>query len=106
MQVFIKEALHVLDYQNNIVDTIFLSDDTMTQGYAYNITVEDSNTGYSNLTFTMPTKVLRDSRKIGDTKDSAQLIDNPKLKLLTQPPSLKVTSRIKIINAFGKIKIS
>lgn len=95
MQVFIKEALHVLDYQNNIVDTIFLSDDTMTQGYAYNITVEDSNTGYSNLTFTMPTKVLRDSRKIGDTKDSAQLIDNPKLKLLT--PLVKLRYRRQVL---------
>ena len=83
MNVFIKEALHVLDYQNNIVDTIFLSDDSMTPGYAYNITVEESNTGYSNLTFTMPTKILRDERVIGDIKDDARLIDNPKLKYLT-----------------------
>ncbi len=83
MNVFIKEALHVLDYQNNIVDTIFLSDDSMTPGYAYNITVEESNTGYSNLTFTMPTKILRDERIIGDIKDDARLIDNPKLKYLT-----------------------
>ena len=95
MQVFVKEALYVLDYQNNIVDTIFLSDDTMTQGYAYNITVEDSNTGYSNLTFTMPTKILRDDRIIGDTKDNAQLIDNPKLKLLT--PLVKLRYRRQVL---------
>lgn len=95
MQVFVKEALYVLDYQNNIVDTIFLSDDTMTQGYAYNITVEDSNTGYSNLTFTMPTKILRDDRTIGDTKDNAQLIDNPKLKLLT--PLVKLRYRRQVL---------
>lgn len=91
MKVFVKEALYVLDYNNKIVDTLFLSDDSMTPGYAYNITVEESNTGYSNLTFTMPTKILGDNRVIGDIKDNAGLIDNPKLKKLT--PLVKLRYR-------------
>lgn len=91
MKVFVKEALYVLDYNNKIVDTLFLSDDSMTPGYAYNITVEESNTGYSNLTFTMPTKILGDNGVIGDTKDKAELIDNPKLKKLT--PLVKLRYR-------------
>lgn len=103
MQVFIKEALYVLDYNNNIVDTIFLSDDSLTAGYAYNITVEESNTGYSNLTFTMPTKILGDSEDINKITDKAQLIDNPKLKLLT--PLVKLRYRRQIFYT-GKERIT
>ena len=45
MDVYVKEMLHVLDYDNNIVDTLFNSDDHITTGYAYNIVVKDANTG-------------------------------------------------------------
>ena len=58
MQIYIKETLYVLDYQDNIVDMIFVSDDHRTPGYAYNINITDSNTGYSDLTFTMPTRIM------------------------------------------------
>ena len=34
MDIFIKETLYVLDYDNNIVDMIFTSDDHRTPGYA------------------------------------------------------------------------
>ena len=37
MEVYIKESLLVLDYKDNIVDAIFLSNDNMTPGYAYDI---------------------------------------------------------------------
>ena len=37
MEVYVKESLHVLDYRDNVVDSIFISDDHMTPGYAYDI---------------------------------------------------------------------
>ena len=54
MEAYIKESIYVLDYQDNVVDAIFISDDHRTPGYAYSVNIEDANTGYSNLTFTMP----------------------------------------------------
>ena len=74
MEVYIKESLLVLDYKDNIVDAIFLSNDNMTPGYAYDINITESNTGYSDLKFNMPNYIITDN---GDK------IDNPKLKLLT-----------------------
>lgn len=74
MEVYVKESLHVLDYKDNIVDTIFLSDDHRNAGYAYDITITEANTGYSDLKFNMP-NIIND--KDGNT------LKNPKLALLT-----------------------
>lgn len=74
MEVYVKESLHVLDYKNKIVDSIFLSDDKVTPGYAYDITITEANTGYSDLKFSMPNMVI---------DDEGNKIQNPKLKLLT-----------------------
>lgn len=74
MEVYVKETLHVLDYDNNIKDTIFISDDHRTAGYAYNINITEANTGYSDLTFDMPNTII--------DEDGNQL-KNPKLALLT-----------------------
>ena len=61
MEVFVKESLHVLDYDNNIVDTIFLSDDRRTPGYAYDINITEANTGYSNLEFSIPNWIINET---------------------------------------------
>lgn len=74
MEVYVKESLHVLDYKNKIVDSIFLSDDHTTPGYAYDITITEANTGYSDLKFNMPNMVI---------DDEGNQVHNPKLKLLT-----------------------
>ena len=74
MEVYVKESLHVLDYKDNIVDSIFLSDDHMTPGYAYDITITEANTGYSDLKFNMPNMII---------DDEGNQVHNPKLKLLT-----------------------
>lgn len=82
MNVYVKESLFVLDYNNNIVDTIFASDDKRTPGYAYNITITEENTGYSNLKFDMPNTIIT---------ENAEKIKNPKLALLT--PLVKLRYR-------------
>lgn len=74
MEVYVKESLHVLDYKDNIVDSIFLSDDHMTAGYAYDVTITEANTGYSDLKFNMPNMII---------DDEGNKVHNPKLKLLT-----------------------
>lgn len=74
MEVYVKESLHVLDYKNKIVDSIFLSDDHMTPGYAYDITITEANTGYSDLKFNMPNMII---------DEEGNQVHNPKLKLLT-----------------------
>lgn len=82
MEVYVKESLHVLDYKNNIVDTIFLSNDNITAGYAYNITITEANTGYSDLKFEMPNMII---------DNQGNKIHNPKLALLT--PLVKLRYR-------------
>ena len=74
MEVYVKESLHVLDYRDNVVDSIFISDDHMTPGYAYDITITEANTGYSDLKFNMPNMVI---------DGEGNKIHNPRLKLLT-----------------------
>lgn len=74
MEVYVKESLHVLDYKNKIVDSIFLSDDKITPGYAYDITITEANTGYSDLKFNMPNMII---------DNNGNKVHNPKLKLLT-----------------------
>lgn len=73
MEVYVKESVFVLDYKDNIVDTIFTSDDHITPGYAYNINIVEANTGYSDLKFDMPNTIIT---------DDASKIKNPKLALL------------------------
>lgn len=85
MEVYVKEVLHVLDYQDNIVDTIFNSDDHVTPGYAYDISIVEANTGYSDLKFSMPNTVLTDK---GDK------IKNPKLALLTPLVKLRYQRQV------------
>ena len=60
MNIYTKETLYVLDYNNNIVDAIFISDDRMTPGYAYDIKIKEANTGYSDLTFNMPNTIINE----------------------------------------------
>lgn len=95
MKVFVKESLYVLDYEDNIVDCIFNSDDHRTPGYAYNISIEDSNTGYSNLTFTMPTKIIPMPTAMENAKDAQEAVLNPKLALLT--PLVKIRYERQVI---------
>lgn len=85
MQVYVRETLHVLDYQDKIVDTIFNSEDHITPGYAYNISITESNTGYSDLRFDMPNTILT---------DTADKIKNPKLRLLTPLVKLRYHRQI------------
>ena len=82
MEVYIKESIYVLDYQDNVVDAIFISDDHRTPGYAYSVNIEDANTGYSNLSFTMPNYI---------NDETGNSVINPKLKLLT--PLVKLRYR-------------
>lgn len=94
MKVFVKESLYVLDYEDNIIDCIFNSDDHRTPGYAYNISITDNNTGYSDLTFTMPTKVIKMPSNLEDNKEAQENIDNPKLKLLTPLSKIRYERQI------------
>lgn len=85
MEVYVKESLHVLDYENKIKDTLFLSDDRMTPGYAYDIDIKEANTGYSDLTFKIPNTIITDN---GDQ------IKNPKLALLTPLVKLRYNREV------------
>lgn len=79
MQVYVKETLHVLDYQDNIVGTIFNSDDHRSPGYAFNISITEANTGYSDLKFEMPNIIINDK---GDKiKNPLQALLTPLVKL-------------------------
>ena len=84
MEVYVKESLHVLDYKNKIVDSIFLSDDKITPGYAYDITITEANTGYSDLKFNMPNMII---------DNNGNKVHNPKLKLLTPSGQTNVVLR-------------
>lgn len=84
MDVYVKETLYVIDYDNDIPNAelqnmIFTSDDHRTPGYAYNITIKEANTGYSDLTFSMPNTII---------DDNGNQIKNPKLALLV--PLVKI----------------
>lgn len=74
MEVYVKESLHVLNYKDEIQDSIFLSDDHMTPGYAYEISITEANTGYSDLSFSIPNSIVN---------NEGEVVKNPKLALLT-----------------------
>ena len=70
MNIFIKESLYLLDYNDNILDVLFLSTDRDTPGQAYEINIKENNTGYSDLTFKMPSFIVN---------EEGEKIINPKL---------------------------
>lgn len=79
MQVYVKETLYVLDYQDNIVGTIFNSNDHRSPGYAFNVSITEANTGYSDLKFEMPNIIINDK---GDKiKNPLQALLTPLVKL-------------------------
>lgn len=73
MNIFIKESLYLLDYNDNILDVLFLSTDKDTPGQAYEINIKENNTGYSDLTFKMPSFIVN---------EEGEKIINPKLTLI------------------------
>ena len=73
MNFLVKEVLYLLDYEDNIKETLFISTDKRTPGYAYEINIKDYNTGYSDLSFRMPCDI---------TNEDGETVKNPKLELL------------------------
>lgn len=73
MNIFIKESLYLLDYNDNILDVLFLSTDKDTPGQAYEINIKENNTGYSDLTFKMPSFIVN---------EEGEKVVNPKLTLI------------------------
>lgn len=94
MNFLVKEVLYLLDYEDNIKETLFISTDRRSAGYAYEINITDYNTGYSDLTFKMPCDI---------TNEYGETIKNPKLALLV--PLSKVRYNRTIMYT-GKDKIS
>ena len=75
MNIFIKESLYLLDYNDNVLDVLFLSTDKDTPGQAYEINIKENNTGYSDLTFKMPAVIV---------DENGNKIINPKLQVLNR----------------------
>lgn len=73
MNLLVKETLFLVDYDDNILDTLFISTDKRTPGYAYEIMIKDNNTGHSDLSFKMPGIIV---------DDNGETIKNPKLEKL------------------------
>jgi hypothetical protein len=73
MNFLVKEVLYLLNYDDQITETLFISTDKRTPGYAYEINIKDYNTGYSDLSFKMPGDIVNEN---GET------IKNPKLEKL------------------------
>lgn len=73
MNIFIKESLYLLDYNDNVLDVLFLSTDKDTPGQAYEINIKENNTGFSDLTFKMPSYIIN---------EEGEKVINPKLKVL------------------------
>ena len=94
MEVYVKETLHVLDYQDNIKHTIFNSDDHITAGYAYNINISEANTGYSDLKFEMPHDIIN---------DKGEKVHNPMLELMVPLVKLRYHRQVFYV---GSEKIS
>lgn len=73
MNIFIKESLYLLDYNDNVLDVLFLSTDKDTPGQAYEINIKENNTGFSDLTFKMPSYIIN---------EEGEKVINPKLTLI------------------------
>jgi hypothetical protein len=94
MNFLVKETLFLLDYEDNIKETLFVSTDKRTPGYAYEINIKDYNTGYSDLSFRMPCDIVNEE---GET------IKNPKLALLVPLSKVRYNRTIRYM---GKESIS
>lgn len=99
MNVLITESLYLLNHAVNEDGTtkqelLFSSTNKNTPGQAYNIKIEDYNTGYSNLSFQMPRTIL--------TLEGKEEM-NPKLELLK--PLSKVRYQ-RIVRYMGTEKIA
>lgn len=97
--ILVTESLYLLTHAANEENTIkqellFSSTNRNTPGQAYEISISDNNTGYSDLTFKMPTHIIN--------KDGEQEY-NPKLALIK--PLSKVRYN-RIIRYMGKDKIA
>ena len=73
MNIFIKESLYLLDYNDNVLDVLFFSTDKDTPGQAYEINIKEYNTGFSDLTFKMPSYIIN---------EEGEKVINPKLTLI------------------------
>ena len=85
MHIFVKEVLYLLDYNDNILDTLFVSTDKRTPGYAYEINIQDHNTGHSDLSFRMPCDIIN--------KDGEK-VKNPKLTLIKSLSKVRYNRQI------------
>ena len=94
MNFLVKEVLYLLDYEDNIKETLFISTDKRTPGYAYEINIKDYNTGYSDLSFKMPCDI---------TNEEGETIKNPKLALLVPLSKVRYNRTVKYM---GKETIS
>ena len=94
MNFLVKEVLYLLDYEDNIKETLFISTDKRTPGYAYEINIKDYNTGYSDLSFRMPCDI---------TNEDGETIKNPKLELLVPLSKVRYNRTIRYM---GKEPIS
>ena len=94
MNFLVKEVLYLLDYEDNIKETLFISTDKRTPGYAYEINIKDYNTGYSDLSFRMPCDI---------TNEDGEIIKNPKLELLVPLSKVRYNRTVRYM---GKEPIS
>ena len=94
MNFLVKEVLYLLDYEDNIKDTLFVSTDKRSPGYAYEINIKDYNTGYSDLSFRMPCDI---------TNEDGETIKNPKLELLVPLSKVRYNRTVRYM---GKEPIS
>jgi hypothetical protein len=94
MNFLVKEVLYLLDYEDKIKETLFISTDKRTPGYAYEINIKDYNTGYSDLSFKMPCEI---------TNENGETIKNPKLESLIPLSKVRYNRTIRYM---GKDRIS
>lgn len=94
MDFLVKEVLYLLDYEDNIKETLFISTDKRTAGYAYEINIKDYNTGYSDLSFKMPCDIIN---------ENGEKEKNQKLALLIPLSKVRYNRTIRYM---GKEKIS
>lgn len=93
MDFLVKEVLYLLDYEDNIKETLFISTDKRTPGYAYEINIKDYNTGHSDLSFKMPCDIIN---------ENGEKEKNPKLALLVPLSKVRYNRTIRYM---GKDKI-
>lgn len=80
MNFLVKEVLYLLDYEDHIKETLFISTDKRTPGYAYEINIKDYNTGYSDLSFRMPCDIIDENGEKKKNPKLAQLVPLSKVR--------------------------